>query len=94
MSILKTASLSLAIVGMGLSSSAYADVRAGDIAPRASVVSKASSAPKVSRRTDGVAAGSYASADGAGSAALLLLGGGLIGAGICAAAHCSGHTSP
>lgn len=92
MSIVKLSLASLAIVGMGLSSSAFAETRAMDVAPRAAVVSKASAMPKVQRRSTSTAA--YGNADGTSTLLIGILGGVAVGAGGCAAAHCYGHTSP
>lgn len=95
MSMIKTAMTALALVGMGLSSSAFADTRAGTVAPRQALLSKATVSPKVQRRTDDGAVAGINSNDGSGvGIALALLGGVAIGAGGCAAAKCYGHTSP
>jgi hypothetical protein len=92
MSFVKATFVSMAIVGMGLSSSAFAETRARDLAPRAGVVSKASAMPKVQRRSTSTAA--YGNADGTSTVLIGLLGGIAVGAGGCAVAHCYGHTSP
>ena len=95
MSVIKTAMTAMALVGMGLSGSAFADTRAQTVAPRPAVLAKISAAPKVQRRTDAAPGAGAFSTDGDGTTiGLALLGGALIGAGGCAAAHCYGHTSP
>ena len=95
MSMIKTAMTAMALVGMGLSGSAFADTRAQTVAPRPSVLAKVAAAPKVQRRTDSTPGVGSFSNDGDGTTlGLALLGGALLGAGGCAATHCYGHTSP
>lgn len=81
---------SLAVAGLLVATSAKADTRAGQVAPRHAVASKVTSSPKVARRSDSTLA--YSSSD---NAPVIAVGAGLaVGAAICIATSCYGHTSP
>lgn len=83
---------SLAVAGLLVATSAKADTRAGSVAPRATVASKVTAAPKVARHSDTAVA--YGNSDGTSTGVIAGLAGLAIGFGGCVATHCYGHTSP